>query len=286
MDYNYLERLEYIYSILRKDNLSIYDRISKIIIYEYDIYREIFKNFFTLSEYLDIITTDIPPSIVEIRKIERLVECIVYISKYKLSKNGLREKYPEFSTLLEKYILWDINEQSSILEIYNCLESSDILKLKKKIKKGTYGNYKKFFEYLSNIPNLTYNQFKVEKKKFLSVYGKEKSKKYLNRLLNFEMTTKFKIDSYIFNRIKKLRERNIISRSGLDINELIDLKENIAPVYWSRIPSILWGGLKSEYKKISKIKNKKRKKDRIDVFIFRYNKYSTRINNLKLWHSG
>lgn len=285
-NYNYLEELADINEILQKDNLSIYDRIFKVILYEFDIYREIFKNYFSLEEYLSMveIADDIPPTITEIRKIERLVDCLVNISKYKLTKVGLREKYPELATILEKYIIWDINEKSSIQEIYNCVESSDIIKLKKKIKKGIYGNFKKFYNHLLEIQDLTYQRYREEREIFLSVYGREKSKKYLSRLYNFEMNTKFKIDSYLFNRIKALRERNILSIDGIDIYDLIDLRENIAPIYWHRIPRIIWNGFKKEYNKIKRIRNLERKITRKGVFIFRYNHYSDRIKDLKLWH--
>lgn len=285
-NYNYLEELADINEILQKDNLSIYDRIFKVILYEFDIYREIFKNYFSLEEYLSMveIADDIPPTITEIRKIERLVDCLVNISKYKLTKVGLREKYPELATILEKYIIWDINEKSSIQEIYNCVESSDIIKLKKKIKKGIYGNFKEFYNHLLEIQDLTYQRYREEREIFLSVYGREKSKKYLSRLYNFEMNTKFKIDSYLFNRIKALRERNILSIDGIDIYDLIDLRENIAPIYWHRIPRIIWNGLKKEYNKIKRIHNIERKTTRKGVFIFRYTHYSDRIKDLKLWH--
>lgn len=289
MDYNtkYQEELITIGNILQKNYLSIYDRLYQVIIYEFENYREILKKYFSLQEYFDMIVSEIPPSQIEIRKLEKLVECLQYISKNKLSRLGLREKYPEFSKELNKYILWDINESSQLMEIYSAVETSDIIKLKKKFKKSVYGNYKKFIEHLNELyksGNLTYKLFKEEREKFLSVYGREKSKKYFSRLYTYEYSTKFKIDSYLFNRIKTLRKKNIYSLEGMDVYDLIDIKENIAPIYWSNINRVFWKGLKREYNRILKTPSKKKKIQKMSVFIFRYNKYSDRIKTLKLWH--
>lgn len=289
MDYNtkYQEELITIGNILQKNYLSIYDRLYQVIIYEFENYREILKKYFSLQEYFDMVVSEIPPSQIEIRKLEKLVECLQYISKNKLSRFGLREKYPEFSKELNKYILWDINESSQLMEIYSAVETSDIIKLKKKFKKSVYGNYKKFIEHLNELyksGNLTYKLFKEEREKFLSVYGGEKSKKYFSRLYKYEYSTKFKIDSYLFNRIKTLRKKNIYSLEGMDVYDLIDIKENIAPIYWSNINRVFWKGLKREYYRILKTQSKEKKIQKMSVFIFRYNEYSDRIKKLKLWH--
>lgn len=282
----YLDELIEINNILERDYLSYYDRMSKVLLYEFKKYRQVGKNYFSLTEYFDIIcNADIPPKQSEIRKTEKLIECLVFLSKNLITNAGIEELYPELTNLeLHKLILWNPDANSDVRDIFNSAPSSDILTLRKKLKKGVYGNYKRFMEYLHSNNSLSYANYKVEKERFLSVYGKEKSKKYLGRLFDFERNFKFKIDSYTYNKIKTLRRHNIISMDGIDTFDLIDLKENIAPVYWSRIPKILWNGIKGEYTKIRRIKNEHIKNIRKSVFIFRYNKYSDRINNLKSWH--
>jgi len=294
MDYNYkqsdhyLEELLEINEILEKDYLSYYDRMSKVLLYEFKKYRQVCKNYFSLTEYFNFMVDEIPPQQSEIRKVEKLIDCLVLLSKNLISANGISELYSEFSDLnLHKLILWCPDKNSDVREIFSAAPSSEILALKKEIKKSVYGNYKRFFSHLEkliSLGNLTYPIYKIEKERFFSVYGKEKSKKYLGRLFNFEREFKFKIDKYTFNRIKTLRRENILSIDGIDAYELLDLRENIAPVYWHRISKVLWNGIKGEYNKIRRIKNSKVKDLRKGVFIFRYNKYSTRINNLKLWH--
>lgn len=283
----YLEELLEINEILEKDYLSYFDRISRILLFEFKRYRQIGKNYFSLDEYNNLLlsSTEIPPLQSEIRKTEKLIECLVFLSANRITTFGISELYPELAELeLEKLILWNPDENSDVREIFFSAPSKDILKLRKKIKKGVYGNYKRFMEYLSSNNNLTYSKYKQEKERFIAVYGREKSKKYLSRLYDFERKKKFKIDSSIFNKIKNLRQKNIMSIDGIDTYDLLDLREKIAPIYWHRISKVLWNGIKGEYNKIRRINNPNIQKIRKEVFIIRYNKYSNRINNLKLWH--
>lgn len=293
----YYEELMHIGQILNNPDITFFNKIAEVLLYEFNKYRQIGKNYFSIQDIMamTINPMDIPPSIVDIRKVERLIDCLVFLSKNLITKQGIAELYPEFSDLhLQSYVLWDIlydettnSYNYDILDIFNMANSKDVEKIKKKIRKGVYGNYKKFKSHLDQLANdglLTYVRYKEEKNRFIKVYGKTNSQRYLGRLKDFESTYKFKIDKYIFNRLKQMRKDNIYSYNGLDIIEILDLKEVLAPILYSRIQNgnFFWKGLKGEFKRISRMKKGPARSTRKDVFIFRYERYSERI--IRLWH--
>lgn len=268
---NEVEEREQINSIINSD-LPIGEKIINILItQEFSPHH----NFFHISyDHLLVLliqkNNDIPPTTGEILKVKKLQELIDLIKNDLITKIGVREKYGEFSKYnMSQYIPGDplsfYLETGNYRRLFMMIKSSDVKLAKSKLKKGTLE------EFLSKVNRgMSYPVFKKERENFLAFCSNpSKTKKILQQV---EYSTKFKIDPYTYNLLKTLRKKNLLNFSAISVDDLINVKVNLAPVYFCRFSKLLWGGLKKEIKSLSRVKNKNSEqyKKRLEIFLYRF----------------
>lgn len=230
-----------------------------------------------LSEILlvdDIAYKNKPLSIEEINLLKKLDDVISIIFKDQITRIGLMEFYPEFPEL-EQYILGDIikmyYDQGEWHQLCSMTRSTDVLSAIKSIRKPTIKTF------LKKNKDVSYSEYLKNKQNFIALYP---SGKYAKELDEFEQNHKFKLDKYTYKSIKNIVKVNKILLAGIDAEYLIDLKENIAPIYWERISKILSPKLNKRIKQLKRIKNEKDKNRQIEVFLWRHKKYQERLKKL------
>lgn len=274
---NEIEEREKINQIILNPTQRIGNKIERIlIIQEFSTNSKLFHlDYETLLSVLISQNDGIPPTKSEITRIDNLQDLIFYIKNDLITKKGIEEKYPNFS-YLKKYIIGNPLEfyikTKKYFSIMEMVKSSDVLESIKKIKKIRLNTF------LKECQNVTYLEFK-EKRKNWEAINKNKHKE----LNDFELSHKFKIDNYCFNYLKKLKRKNQLNLSSLEINELLELQNIIAPIYWDRINKFLWNSFTKELKSLRREKNKERFNTRLNVFLQRYN-FLPKDRILKLLH--
>lgn len=282
-DFNYLYSIypgevgerEQINKILLNKNIKKSKKIEEILIIQsFSKNRTIFH--LSYEELLNIVlqldNNNIPPTNYDFKRLKKLQELINLIKHDLITITGIKEKYTEFS-FLSDYILMDplefYKKSNNISAINNMIECSEVIEYKSNLKKIRLNTF------IKKIQNISYTEFKKERKNFEAIHGR---KKYKHKLDYLENTIKFKLDPYCLKKLKELRKKNVIST--IHWYDLADLQIHLPPIYWNRIPKLLWKGLKGEFKRIKRIKNPELKKLRISMFISRYIQYSSRLEKL------
>lgn len=285
---------EYYYNLLCKDfpdEIAEREKINEIILdksrrignkLEKILIIQMFSNCFTIfhlsyDELLSFLITqtdnNLPPTVTENGRLEKLTKLIQLIKADLITVTGIHEFYPEWK-YLDKYILGNILKSADYNHLSQMIQSSDVKLALLTYKKTSITKFKN--KVIKG--NLSYIEFKKERKNFEAMYPDGKYKEKLNDL---EDKTKFKITPYCISLIKKLRHQTIYGIDMFNVDLLLDLQQNIAPIYWRRINKTFWKGI-IEYKSIIRLKeiNFEKYDKRRKVYLGRYIYYYDRLSNL------
>lgn len=226
-----------------------------------------------LLSYLVTENNNLPPTDAENTRLGKLTELITLIKKDLITKIGIYEFYPEWK-YLDKYIIGNILKCADYYHLSQMKLSVDVKLALESYKKITFTRFKNKVV----KGNLSYIEFKKERRCFESMYPGNKYKEKLNSL---ELNTKFKITKYCISLIKKLRYQTIYNIDIVNVDLLLDLQQNIAPIYWNRIDKTLWRGIK-EFKSIVRLKeiNFEKYDTRKKIFLDRYIFFYDRLSNI------
>jgi hypothetical protein len=230
-------------------------------------YDELLSFLITKSE------NQLPPTVDENNRLEKLTKLIQLIKADLITVAGIHEFYPEWK-YLEKYIVGNILKSDDYSHLSKMVLSYDVKLALLSYKKTSYTKFKN--KVIKG--NLSYREFKKERRNFEAMHH---DGKYKDKLNDLEENTKFKITPYCITLMKKLRHQNIYAINIFDVDLLLDLQQNLAPIYWRRINSTFWKGIK-EYKSIIRLKeiNFEKYDARKKVFLERYIYFYDRLSNL------
>lgn len=265
-------------SVLFNTESSNFEKLEEIILLtiDYHNHTKYIPNFEELC-YLVEESQKENKKLLTAEEISTLSELITLRSNLKndlISKNGLKELYPQYYKRVTKNRLkFDplnlYKRGGDIIHLFNMVETSDVLKIKNKVKPP---NLKKV---LNNLKNITHKQFLYEVEIF-SLWNESVALKKLEQVSNEH---KFKITPDAIKLLKKLRRQKIFGEP-ISFFDLSELEREIGSVNFRRVPKILWKGFKKELLTIYRCNNLDVRRDRLEVLLKYYHNHKGWILSL------
>lgn len=259
--------------ILLNTTLSNFTKLEEIILLsiEYHPHTEYLPPFETLYSVVE--SQSLSLTVEEIKSIRELLHLRYLINKDLISRRGVKELYPQYSNrILKSRLKFDpINiykRGKDILHLFSMVETSDVVKLKSKIKPLSLR------QLFNKAKRLTYPEFTY----WCDVYRLFHGNKDDAKIFEFERNHKFKLTPKSIYLLKTIRRKKILGEP-ISYFDLSSLERELGSFNFYRVPKIIWKGLSKEIKLAllshpSYISSKK-----IDVIL---NKYYPRHKNLIL----
>lgn len=293
LDYEYLEHGELknqIYAILRSSSSS--DSKLCEILYLQFVER---ADIWSLDELVGLAQSFDPNFQISQSQLSTILDfdrVLNYAKHNRVTFKGVDELCPEvmqslYATKIKESMVIDPLQVCKKLEdtelLFSLYESEDVRNTKVKFARNSKAIAKTSNTLIRDVlkKNLSFEEWTKNKNDFFcaSEILKPPTKSQLLKIEEFENNHKFKLSLKDKKLVREFRTKTLLNKK-IEFSEMQRLRDAIGPFYFKKTLKFLWKGLKVEFNKLKKIKNKDLQQRRALSFLQKY-RYSE--NYERIW---